>query len=158
MFHKRWTAYFIVLLPVLMGLILFIVVRLLFPVLSPVLSTIDFGFAGFVIGVTIRNTGVFAFVVGFGVTAIILLLKFWDTRHISQAQSMYADYLENVEQKRRHFLRRLDHEIKNPLTGLRAALVIGWRVSDRALATTTIPTISCPSSRNSIRRPGSRDS
>src|SRR3989304_3679290 len=123
MFHKRWTAYFIVLLPVLMGLILFIVVRLLFPVLSPVLSTIDFGFAGFVIGVTIRNTGVFAFVVGFGVTAIILLLKFWDTRHISQAQSMYADYLENVEQKRRHFLRRLDHEIKNPLTGLRAALV-----------------------------------
>ena len=123
MFHKRWTAYFIVLLPVLMGLILFIVVRLLFPVLSPVLSTIDFGFAGFVIGVTIRNTGVFAFVVGFGVTVIILLLKFWDTRHISQAQSMYADYLENVEQKRRHFLRRLDHEIKNPLTGLRAALV-----------------------------------
>ncbi|HLA06980.1 MAG TPA: HAMP domain-containing sensor histidine kinase [Anaerolineales bacterium] len=123
MFHKRWTAYFIVLLPVLMGLILFIVVRLLFPVLSPVLSTIDFGFAGFVIGVTIRNTGVFAFVVGFGVTAIILLLKFWDTRHISQARSMYADYLENVEQKRRHFLRRLDHEIKNPLTGLRAALV-----------------------------------
>jgi len=123
MFHKRWTAYFIVLLPVLMGLILFIVVRLLFPVLSPVLSTIDFGFAGFVIGVTIRNTGVFAFVVGFGVTVIILLLKFWDTRHISQARSMYADYLENVEQKRRHFLRRLDHEIKNPLTGLRAALV-----------------------------------
>jgi two-component system OmpR family sensor kinase len=36
---------------------------------------------------------------------------------------MYADYLEAAEQKRRHFLRRLDHEIKNPLTGLRAALV-----------------------------------
>jgi two-component system OmpR family sensor kinase len=36
---------------------------------------------------------------------------------------MYADYVGSAEEKRRHFLRRLDHEIKNPLTGLRAALV-----------------------------------
>jgi signal transduction histidine kinase len=36
---------------------------------------------------------------------------------------MYADYLQDTKQKRRHFLRRLDHEMKNPLTGLRAALV-----------------------------------
>ena len=34
---------------------------------------------------------------------------------------MYADYLQDAGDKRRNFLRRLDHEIKNPLTGLRAA-------------------------------------
>ncbi len=31
--------------------------------------------------------------------------------------------LQNLEESRRQFLRRLDHEIKNPLTGLQAALV-----------------------------------
>jgi two-component system OmpR family sensor kinase len=36
---------------------------------------------------------------------------------------MYADYLQNERENRRKFMRRLDHEIKNPLTGLRAALV-----------------------------------
>jgi two-component system OmpR family sensor kinase len=46
-----------------------------------------------------------------------------DRRRIAEAHTLYADYVEETEQKRRHFLRRLDHEIKNPLTGLRAALV-----------------------------------
>jgi two-component system, OmpR family, sensor kinase len=36
---------------------------------------------------------------------------------------MYADYLQAERDNRRNFMRRLDHEIKNPLTGLRAALV-----------------------------------
>jgi two-component system OmpR family sensor kinase len=36
---------------------------------------------------------------------------------------MYADYVHDERSKRRNFMRRLDHEIKNPLTGLRAALV-----------------------------------
>jgi two-component system OmpR family sensor kinase len=36
---------------------------------------------------------------------------------------MYADYLQSERDNRRNFMRRLDHEIKNPLTGLRAALV-----------------------------------
>lgn len=36
---------------------------------------------------------------------------------------MYADYLQDERENRRDFMRRLDHEIKNPLTGLRAALV-----------------------------------
>jgi two-component system OmpR family sensor kinase len=36
---------------------------------------------------------------------------------------MVEDAQREAEQGRRRFLRRLDHEIKNPLTGLRAALV-----------------------------------
>lgn len=123
MFNKRWSTYFRYFLPVLVGLILFTLAQIFFPVISPTLTTMDIGIAGFVFGVTIRNAGIFALIVGFVITAIVLLIKYWDRRHISQAQTMYADYLEEAEQKRRHFLRRLDHEIKNPLTGLRAALV-----------------------------------
>lgn len=123
MFNKRRSRYFWYFLPVLVGLILFALTQIFFPIISPILSTIDIGIAGFVFGATIRNTGIFAFILGFVITAIVLFIKYWNGRHISQAQTMYADYLEGAEQKRRHFLRRLDHEIKNPLTGLRAALV-----------------------------------
>lgn len=123
MFKKRWSRYFWYILPVLAGLVLSILARIIFPTVSPTLSTIDIGIAGFVFGATVRNVGIVAFIVGFVITGIVLLIRYWDTRHISQAQTMYADYLQETEQKRRQFLRRLDHEIKNPLTGLRAALV-----------------------------------
>jgi len=123
MFNKRWSTYLWYTLPVLVGLILLALAQVFFPIVSPTLSTFDIGIAGFVFGATIRNAGIVAFIVGFVITAIVLLIRSWDQRHISQAQTMYADYLEEAEQKRRHFLRRLDHEIKNPLTGLRAALV-----------------------------------
>jgi two-component system OmpR family sensor kinase len=123
MFKKRWSTYFWYTLPVLVGLALSILAQIIFPSISPTLSTFDIGVAGFVFGATIRNVGIVAFIVGFVVTAIILMIRYWDTRHVSHAQTMYADYVQDTEQKRRHFLRRLDHEIKNPLTGLRAALV-----------------------------------
>lgn len=110
-------------LPVLVGLALFILVQVFLPVVSPIISKIDLGIAGLVFGVTIRNTGIVAFIFGFTLTAIVLFIRRWDTRHVSEAQSLYADYVQAAEQKRRQFLRRLDHEIKNPLTGLRAALV-----------------------------------
>ncbi len=110
-------------LPVLVGLALFILVQVFIPVVSPIISKIDLGIAGLVFGVTIRNTGIVAFIFGFTLTAIVLFIRRWDTRHVSEAQSLYADYVQAAEQKRRQFLRRLDHEIKNPLTGLRAALV-----------------------------------
>lgn len=122
---KKWRSkkWLVILLPVLVGLTLSILAQLFLPTVSPVISTIDLGIAGFVFGVTIRSTGVFAFLLGFVVTAIILLIRRWDSRHVSEARTMYADYLQDTQQKRRQFLRRLDHEIKNPLTGLRAALV-----------------------------------
>lgn len=110
-------------LPFLMGLLLAILARLLFPAVFPVLSSVDFGPAAFVFGMTIRNPAVVAFAFGFLATAGVLAVVFWDKRRIAQAQTMYADYLQDVNQNRRNFLRRLDHEIKNPLTGLRAALV-----------------------------------
>lgn len=124
MLKTRWKTLLIwILLPFLAGLILFAIVQIFFPSVSPILSSVDFGIAAFVIGATLRVPGVFAFLFGFFTTLIGLGIYYWDRRRIWEAQSLYADYVQNTAQKRRHFLRRLDHEIKNPLTGMRAALV-----------------------------------
>jgi two-component system OmpR family sensor kinase len=103
--------------------VLALIARFFLPSLFPILSSVDFGPAAFVFGMTIRSPAIVAFVFGFGVTAFVLWIYYWDKRREAQAQTMYADYLQDTNQKRRNFLRRLDHEIKNPLTGLRAALV-----------------------------------
>ena len=121
--RRRWRRILFISLPFLVGLLLAILARLFMPTVFPVLSSIDFGTAAFVLGMTIRSPAVVAFVFGFLVTGVILAFYYWDKRRIAQAQVMYADYLQDTNQKRRSFLRRLDHEIKNPLTGLRAALV-----------------------------------
>src|SRR6185436_7088773 len=120
---RRWRRILYLSLPFLVGFILAILAQIFLPTIFPVLSSIDFGTVAFVFGVTIRNSGVVAFSFGFSVTAIILAVYYWDKRRIAQAQTMYADYIQDAGDKRRNFLRRLDHEIKNPLTGLRAALV-----------------------------------
>ena len=121
---NRWSTLLLwSLLPFLVGLILFVLAQIFLPSASPILSSVDFGIAAFVLGMTIRANGIFAFIFGFLVTLIVMGIYYWDKRRIWEAQSLYADYLQDAAQKRRHFLRRLDHEIKNPLTGLRAALV-----------------------------------
>ena len=123
MLRRPWIRYLRWLLPVFIGLALAILVRLIFPALPATLTTIDLGFSALVVGLTIRNTAILAFLLGFIISTIVLLTVGWDRHHLAQAQTMYADYVSDTEEKRRHFLRRLDHEIKNPLTGLRAALV-----------------------------------
>ena len=121
--RRRWRRILLISLPFLVGLLLAILAGLFMPTVFPVLSSIDFGTAAFVLGMTIRSPTVVAFVFGFLATGMILAIYYWDKRRLAQAQTMYADYLQDTNQKRHNFLRRLDHEIKNPLTGLRAALV-----------------------------------
>jgi two-component system, OmpR family, sensor kinase len=121
--RRRWRRIVLLSLPFVVGLLFSFLAQLFLPTIFPILSSIDFGTAAFVFGMTIRNPTVVAFGFGFVVTAIILLIYFWDQRRIAQTQTMYADYLQEAGDRRRNFLRRLDHEIKNPLTGLRAALV-----------------------------------
>jgi len=121
--RRRWRRILYFTLPFVVGLALAVLAQMLLPTVFPILSSIDFGSAAFVFGMTIRNPAVVAFGFGFLVTAIILLIYYWDRRRIAQTHTLYADYLQEAGIKRRSFLRRLDHEIKNPLTGLRAALV-----------------------------------
>jgi two-component system OmpR family sensor kinase len=120
---RRWRRILYISMPFGVGLLLALVAQLLLPAVLPILSSVDFGPVAFVFGLTIRNPAIFAFGVGFVVTAMVLSAIYWDKRRTAQAQTLYADYLQDANDKRRNFLRRLDHEIKNPLTGLRAALV-----------------------------------
>ena len=121
--RRRWKRILFVVLPFFVGLLLAIIAGLSLPATLPILSSVDFGPAAFVFGMTIRNPTATAFVFGFLITAVVMSVIYWDKHRVAQAQTMYADYLQDTNQKRRSFLRRLDHEIKNPLTGLRAALV-----------------------------------
>src|SRR5215203_5005779 len=121
--RNRWRRILYLALPIMVGLFLSILARLFLPTIFPILSSIDFGTAAFVFGMTIRNSAVVAFFFGFIVTAVILFVYYWDKRRIVETQTLYADYLQEAGDRRKNFLRRLDHEIKNPLTGLRAALV-----------------------------------
>jgi two-component system OmpR family sensor kinase len=121
--RRRWRRILYISLPFVVGLFLAILAQFFLPTIFPILSSVDFGTAAFVFGMTIRNPVAVAFAFGFMITAVILLIYYWDRRRIAQTQTLYADYLQEAGDRRKNFLRRLDHEIKNPLTGLRAALV-----------------------------------
>lgn len=121
--NRRWSRFLPVILPLLVGLAAAVLTQILIRRMPPILVGMDLGIAAVVLGFTVRNTGAAAFFIGFFVTLIVMFFLYWDRRRISEAQKLYADYLQESRQKRRHFLRRLDHEMKNPLTGLRAALV-----------------------------------
>ncbi len=121
---RKWRSLLLwVGLPVGVGLILALPAGLLMPNEFPFLASVDLGFSGIVFGMSIRNAGLVAFLLGFFVTLVVLAIRQWDRRHIARTQTLYADYLQSERDNRRNFMRRLDHEIKNPLTGLRAALV-----------------------------------
>ena len=51
-----------------------------------------------------------------GIAAVILALLDWSERYRQKVR-------EESTEERRRFLRRLDHELKNPLTAIRAGLV-----------------------------------
>lgn len=121
---RKWRLFFIWLgLPLGAGLFFGLLAGFLLPNEFPFLASIDLGFSGIVFGMSIRNSSLVGFLSGFFVTLSVLTVYYWDRRHISQTRTMYADYLQAERDNRRNFMRRLDHEIKNPLTGLRAALV-----------------------------------
>lgn len=120
---KWWSLIKWFLIPVGSGLFLAIIAGLLFPGEFPFLTSVDMGFVGIVFGMSVKDARILAFLLGFFITLLVMFFRRWNNQHVSQAQTMYADYLQEERANRRNFMRRLDHEIKNPLTGLRAALV-----------------------------------
>jgi len=123
MSKKRWIKLLVFSLPIWTGLISALLANLILKAELPILFQTDLGIAAFVFGGVVRNWGVFAFLLGFLVMLFLLFLYYWDLRSVRQARTLIMESLREMEQSRRSFLRRLDHEIKNPLTGLRAALV-----------------------------------
>src|SRR5689334_11687239 len=120
---KLWLNLFLVALPFVVGILAGVLAQVLLRPEVPVLFQVDIAIAAFVFGGVIRQWSFFAFFLGFFITLFLILLYYWDLRSVRQAKVMILESLREMEQNRRNFLRRLDHEIKNPLTGLRAALV-----------------------------------
>jgi two-component system OmpR family sensor kinase len=123
MLKKSWVTFVLLFLPLLGGIFAFVLVNLFSQALPPFMVTADFGFIGLVLGLTIRNLGILALLMGLLITGVLLLLYNRSIRRGEQTQVLIESAKQEAEQGRRRFLRRLDHEIKNPLTGLRAALV-----------------------------------
>jgi len=123
MFKKGWVRVLLILLPLLIGVGVFSLINLLATSIPPFMISRDLGIFGFVIGMTIRNPGMFVLILSVLITVFLwpLCSAYW--RREEQIEIMLEDAKHETEQGRRRFLRRLDHEIKNPLTGLRAALV-----------------------------------
>ena len=69
------------------------------------------------------DAGMVAFMGGLFLTLVCIsyALGAWLTHR--KADRLMEDTVKESEEGRRRFIRRLDHEIKNPLTGLRAAMV-----------------------------------
>ncbi len=68
------------------------------------------------------DIGIVVFVAGMFLTALSAAFYFGVSIRERLARKSLEASLQEAEQSRNRFLRRLDHEIKNPLTGLQAAL------------------------------------
>jgi two-component system OmpR family sensor kinase len=129
--RKYWPILLLVFLPLGLGLVAFAVARTVLHPGLPFLYTVDLGMAGVIFGATIRDPSALAFVI---VTVVAFIFVLFYLRNQQQAEIIrqtLEDTARETEQGRRHFLRRLDHEIKNPLTALQAALV-NLRESEQA--------------------------
>src|SRR5690242_9223561 len=123
MLKKSWINLLLIFLPLVAGIIEFLLINIFTQALPPFMLTADFGVFAFVFGMTVRNLGIVAFMMGLFITGISLIFYSRALRGQEKTQILVEDAKREAEQGRRRFLRRLDHEIKNPLTGLRAALV-----------------------------------
>ncbi len=68
------------------------------------------------------DIGMLAFILGCLVSLLLAGIIGADTRSRTAARRKLLESLRERDLSQRRFLRRLDHEIKNPLTGLQAAL------------------------------------
>jgi two-component system OmpR family sensor kinase len=109
MSKKRWFYFILIGLPFLLGALTSVIAQSFFQPVPLLVFKIDIGMVAFVFGVFISLLlGAFAFGMA---------------RKEKQIQRILEESQFNAEESRRRFLRRLDHEIKNPLTALRTALV-----------------------------------
>lgn len=113
----------LVFFPLGLGGIAFIFARMALHPVPPFLYTVNFGMMGFVLGATIPDPSIVVFVIITLLAFIFMLFYLRSQQQTEIIHQMIVDTLRESEQRRRQFLRRLDHEIKNPLTALQAALV-----------------------------------
>jgi two-component system, OmpR family, sensor kinase len=109
MSKKSWIPPVLILLPLSIGALVSFLAQGIWDPVPLMVFKIDAAMVAFVTGVVLT--------LFFGVA----YLNGWIKER--RAQKTIEQSLQESEQGRQRFIRRLDHEIKNPLTGLRAALV-----------------------------------
>jgi len=109
MMKKTWFYLLLVSLPVLLGTLASVLAQAFWHPVPLLVFKIDIGMVAFVFGVFI--------------SLILAALALGMRLKTKQVQRSIVESQREVEEGRRRFLRRLDHEIKNPLTALRTALV-----------------------------------
>ncbi len=106
---KSWFTLLLLALPLLLGALASALVQAFWQPVPLMVFKIDIGMVAFVSGLLLT-----------------LLLAFYALgvwRKERQTRDSLTELHRKTEESRRRFLRRLDHEIKNPLTALRTALV-----------------------------------
>jgi two-component system OmpR family sensor kinase len=105
---NSWFTILLLATPLLLGILASIAAQLFFRPVPLLVFKVDIGMVAFV----------------FGVLVTFLLVAVFGASRNSEIKSRREldESLREVERGQRRFLRRLDHEIKNPLTGLQAAL------------------------------------
>jgi two-component system, OmpR family, sensor kinase len=106
---KSWIALALIALPLLLGIAASLLVQSVWNPVPILVFKIDVGMVAFLAGLAIS----------------LFLLSFWVGSALTErkARQRIDDTVAEFQQGRRRFIRRLDHEMKNPLTGLRTALV-----------------------------------
>ena len=107
--NKRLIILLLVFLPLIFGVLASFAVQSIWKPVPILLFRID--------------VGMVAFMAGLFITLFLLAFRLGAGGNEKRANQRIEESLRETEQGRQRFLRRLDHEIKNPLTGLRAALV-----------------------------------
>ena len=108
MIKRIWLIVLIIALPFLLGGLLSILVQTFSRPVPVLVFKVDVGMLAFLAGIFLTMLSA-AFYIGASIRD-------------RQAQKSLEDSLQEAERSSRRFLHRLDHELKNPLTGLQAAL------------------------------------
>jgi two-component system OmpR family sensor kinase len=107
-FKSTWLIWLIVALPLILGGLASILMQAFSRPVPVLVFKIDIGMAIFLAGIFL--------------TALSAAFYSGASIRDRQARKRLEASLQEAERSRNRFLRRLDHEIKNPLTGLQAAL------------------------------------
>jgi len=107
--NKNLILSLLIFLPLLVGVIASVIAQSIWDSVPILLFKID--------------VGLVAFLSGLSLTLFLLVFRLGVALSEKRSGKVIEETLRESEQGRQRFLRRLDHEIKNPLTGLRAALV-----------------------------------
>lgn len=105
---RPWLTFLLVLLPTLLGGLASVLAQIYWQPVPLLVFKVDVGMTSFLFGCL--------------VTLLLAAVTLTGGQARAAARKKLFDSLRELERGQRRFLRRLDHEIKNPLTGLQAAL------------------------------------